>query len=70
MAKTTPLKKYLARHGLTQVKFTKMLGVAAGYSIGQPVVSMWASGKRKPALANRATIERATMGEVKVADWD
>jgi DNA-binding transcriptional regulator YdaS (Cro superfamily) len=54
---------YLKEHEIKQRVFAARLGVPA------PLVSMWASGKRRPGRDNAIAIEVATKGDVPASAW-
>jgi len=64
MVHPTPLGRYLAKAKLTQVAFAALSGVP------QCQISLYVTGKRKPARQNAVAIERATGGAVAISAWD
>jgi transcriptional regulator with XRE-family HTH domain len=57
------LRRFLEKHELTQEAF------AAKAKVPGPQVSLWLSGKRRPGPDSIAKIEKATDGEITLADW-
>lgn len=57
------LARFLDKHGLSQVEFSRMVHCS-------PVmVSLWTSGKRKPGLAYALVIEKVTNGAIPAFTW-
>ena len=59
----TLLADYLARHEMSQRALARLLRVPS------PMVCQWASGDRRPGLANALKIEEATAGAVPARYW-
>lgn len=57
------LRRYLAKHRLTQEAFAALADVPG------PQVSLWLRGERKPGLASAFAIQQATAGAVRAEDW-
>ena len=57
------LAQYLEAKKVTQADFAREVGVE------QATVSRLARGKMQPSLSAAVRIEKATLGEVPVADW-
>jgi len=69
MKNKNPLKKYLKKHGLSQVEFGRLLEKASGESVNRSNVCRWLSGERRPDRFWRREIERITKREIVRGDW-
>lgn len=65
-----PLASYLKKSGISQEEFADMLSRSRGWKAYQSSVSRWVNGERKPSIAVRHAIERATLGEIPASAWD
>lgn len=59
----TLLAEYLARHDMRQAEFSRRTGIPP------PMINQYASGERRPGLANALAIEAATDGEIPASYW-
>ena len=65
----SPLKKYLAKEGITQGEFADILTRHRGAVVYQHQVSNWATGKVRPTKSILAMIAKATENAVPVTAW-